>query len=99
MRIINSVINVHKTKNIKSEVATQLLYGDTFKKLKRIGPWIIIKSDTDNYRGFIKKKKFTSNQKNTHKVFSLSGGLDTSTLASVYANQGNKVNTVSFVYK
>jgi len=35
VRSNNSVINVYKKKNIKSKVVTQLLYGDTFKKLKK----------------------------------------------------------------
>ena len=37
MRSSNSAINVHKKNNIKSEVVTQLLYGDAFKKLKKKG--------------------------------------------------------------
>ena len=71
MRSNKSVINIYKAKNTKSEVVTQLLYGNTFKKLKEIGSWIRIKNDTDNYKGYIKKKNFTSNQKNTHKVYNL----------------------------
>jgi len=58
VRSNNSVINVHKKKNIKSEVVTQLLYGDTFKKLKKNGVWIKIKNDKDNYKGYIKNKNF-----------------------------------------
>ena len=75
MRINSPVINVYKKNNIKSEVVTQLLYGDTFKKLKKIGSWIRIKNNIDNYKGYIKKKKFTSNQKNTHKVYNLKTNL------------------------
>ena len=75
MRSNSSVINVYKKNNIRSEVVTQLLYGDTFKKIKKKGIWIKIKNDTDNYKGFIKKKKFTSNQKNTHKVCNLKASL------------------------
>ena len=71
MRVNKSVINIYKTKNTKSEVVTQLLYGDTFKKLKKIGSWIKIKNDADNYKGYIKKKIFASNQKNTHKIYNL----------------------------
>ena len=69
MRSNSSVINVYKKNNIKSEIATQLLYGDTFKKIKKKGLWIKIKNDSDNYKGFIKNKSFPSNQKNTHKVY------------------------------
>lgn len=33
------------------------------------------------------------------KIFSLSGGIDSSILATIYANQEKKINTISFVYK
>ena len=71
MKSNSFVINVHKKNNIKSEVVTQLLYGDTFKKIKKKGSWIKIKNDIDNYKGFIKNKTFPSNQKNTHKICKL----------------------------
>jgi cell wall-associated NlpC family hydrolase len=69
------VINVYKKNNIKSGVVTQLLYGDTFKKIKKNGSWIKIKNDSDNYKGFIKKNIFSTKQKNTHKVYNLSAKL------------------------
>ena len=69
------VINVYKKRSLKSEVVTQLLYGDTFKKLKKHGLWIKIKNDLDNYKGYIIDKKFPTNQKNTHKVFVLQSNL------------------------
>ena len=70
-----TVLNVYKKNSLRSEVVTQLLYGDTFKKVKRLGSWIKIKNDIDNYKGYIKTKKFFPNQKNTHKVFVLSSKL------------------------
>jgi len=69
------VINVYKKNNIKSEVVTQLLYGDTFKKINQTNAWIKIKNDSDNYKGYVKKKKFPPNLKNTHKIFVLSANL------------------------
>ena len=72
MRSTVSVINVLKKNNYNSEIVTQLLYGETFKKIKKVGSWIKIKNDLDNYKGYIKSKKFLTNQKNTHKVFNLS---------------------------
>ena len=75
MRSNLSFINVYIKKNTKSKIVTQLLYGETFKKLKKIGPWIKIKNDIDGYNGYIKFKKFLPNQKNTHKVFDLSAKL------------------------
>jgi len=70
-----SVINIYKKQNIKSEIVTQLLYGDSFKILKKNGKWIKIKNHTDNYRGYIIDKKFLYNHKNTHKICSLSSPL------------------------
>ena len=75
MRSNQSVINVYKKKSMKSEVVTQLLYGEIFKKLKQYGTWIKIKNDSDNYKGFIKNKKFPLGHKNTHKVYILSSNL------------------------
>ena len=75
MRSNFSVVNVYKKNNIKSGVVTQLLYGDTFKKIKKSGVWIKIKNDKDNYKGYIKNNKFPHNQKNTHKICSLSATL------------------------
>ena len=69
------VLNVYKKKNKKSEVVTQLLYGDSFKKLEQSGSWIKIRNDLDNYKGYIKSKKFPSNHKSTHKVSVLCSNL------------------------
>lgn len=75
MRNNSSVINVYKKNSLKSGVVTQLLYGDTFKKIKEKGSWFKIKNDADNYKGYIKKKQFPPNQKNTHKVCNLYANL------------------------
>ena len=75
MRSNFSVVNVYKKNNIKSGVVTQLLYGDTFKKIKKSGVWIKIKNDKDNYKGYIKYKNFQPHQKNTHKICNLSAAL------------------------
>ena len=58
MRSNLPIINVYKKKSTKSELSTQLLYGETFKILKQNKSWIKIKNDQDNYQGFIKEKKF-----------------------------------------
>ena len=82
MRNNLSLINVYKNKSTKSNIVTQLIYGDTFKVLKKSGDWIKIKNDYDHYKGFIKKRKFPINQKNTHKVYSL--------YADLYSEPKNK---------
>ena len=75
MRSDLSFINVHKKANIKSEVVTQLLYGDQFKIIKKRKSWLKIKNDLDHYKGFIKNKFFPSSQKNTHKIYKLNANL------------------------
>jgi len=68
-------LNVYKKRTIKSKIVTQLLYGDTFKKLKQTESWLKIKNDSDNYKGFIKNKNFSTLKKNTHKVFTVYSNL------------------------
>ena len=75
MKSNSPVINVYKKNNIKSEVVTQLLYGETFKVLKKLGSWIKIKNNSDNYYGYIKNSKFSIDQKNTHKISVLCANL------------------------
>ena len=82
MRSHFSVINVYKKKNIKSEVVTQLLYGDSFTIIKRRGQWTKIRNDIDHYRGYVKVKNFSLKKKSTHKVCNLS--------ASLYTKPSNK---------
>jgi len=81
-----TILNVYKKKTIKSKVITQLLYGDTFRKIQHSRSWLKIKNDLDNYEGYIKNKKFPPNQKNTHKVFVLYSNLYTK------PNNKNKIN-------
>ena len=72
-----SIINVYNKKNTKSKLVTQLLYGESFKIIKKNGKWIKIKNHSDGYKGFIKERKFPSNKKNTHKVYNLYANLYT----------------------
>ena len=79
------VLNVYKKKTKKSQVVTQLLYGDTFKKLEGKNSWIKIKNNLDGYIGYIKNGKFSQNYKNTHKVSVLQSNL------YLKANNKNKI--------
>ena len=69
------VLNVYKKRTKKSSVVTQILYGDTFKRIEQKGSWIRIKNDSDNYKGYIKNKKFNLDDKSTHKVYILHANL------------------------
>ena len=78
-----SIINVYNKKNTKSKLVTQLLYGESFKIIKKNGKWIKIKNHSDGYKGFIIKKNFLTKKKNTHKVYNLS--------ATLYSKPGTKI--------
>ena len=58
-----SIINVYNKKNTKSKLVTQLLYGESFKIIKKNGKWIKIKNHLDGYKGFIIKKNFPTKKK------------------------------------
>ncbi len=82
MRNNSSFLNVYKKKSVKSEVVTQLIYGDTFKKIKKTEDWIKIKNKSDNYTGYIKNKNFPPFQKSSHKVCVL--------LSNLYSKPSNR---------
>ena len=65
------VINLHKKPTVKSEIVTQMIYGDSFSISKKSKRWLKIKIKEDNYKGYIKNKKFSVFLKPTHKVNSL----------------------------
>ena len=63
-----SVINLHKKPSIKSEVVTQMLYGDSFSVHKKTQKWLKISIKEDNYKGYIQSKNFSDYISPTHKV-------------------------------
>ena len=66
-----SVINLYKKPYIKSEIVTQMLYGDSFSVDKKTQKWLKIRIKEDNYKGYIQSKKFSDYISPTHKVNSL----------------------------
>ena len=63
-----TIINLYKKPSTKSEIVTQMIYGDSFSILKKSKKWIKIKIKEDNYKGYILNKKFSYFLKPTHKV-------------------------------
>ena len=62
--------NLYSKPCINSEVSSQILYGEKFKIISRNRDWLKIKTNFDNYLGFIKKDIFLSSFKPSHKIFS-----------------------------
>jgi len=85
-----SIINLYKKPSVKSEIVTQMIYGESFKIVKKNKKWLSIKIKEDNYKGFIKERKFKDFEKSTHKVCSLQ--------ANVYQSSNNKkiINKLTF---
>ena len=63
-----TITNLHKRPSIKSEIVTQMIYGDSFSISKKSKKWLKIKIKEDGYNGFIKNRKFPKFLKPTHKV-------------------------------
>ena len=63
-----SIINLYKKPSIKSEIVTQMIYGDSFTIIKETNRWLKIKIKEDNYSGFIRNKNYKVYLKSTHKI-------------------------------
>ena len=51
-------INLYKSASLNSKISSQLLYGEKFKILKRKKEFLKVKTNYDNYVGYIKKSNF-----------------------------------------
>ncbi len=76
------IINLYKKASSKSEIVTQMIYGERFEIIKKLRKWLKIKIKEDRYNGYIRKQKFISYSKPTHKVSVLS--------AKIYKNTNSK---------
>ena len=87
------LINLYKENSSKSEVVTQMIYGENFKIINKFSKWMKIRIKEDGYIGYIKKKKFNIYSKPTHKVSVLS--------ANIYKNSNfkNKIGKLAYVSK
>jgi len=61
-------LNLYKHPSNKSEVVTQMIYGDTFSISKKTRRWLKIKIKDDGYKGYIQNKKYATYFKPSHKV-------------------------------
>ena len=85
-----TITNLYKKPSIKSEIVTQMIYGDSFSISKRGKKWLKIKIKEDGYNGFIKYRKYSKFLKATHKVNVLKSRV------FKYPNTSKKINDLSF---
>ena len=63
--------NINLKPSLSSEVISQILYGEKFKILSKKKGWVKIKTNFDNYIGYIKKSKYYKNFRPTNKIYKL----------------------------
>jgi len=63
--------NIYSKPFVNSEVVSQILYGEKFTILSIKNKWIKIKTNYDNYAGYIKKNNFFKKFKPTKKIYRL----------------------------
>ena len=85
-----SVVNLFKKPSKKSEIVTQMIFGESFSILKKTSRWLKIKIKEDGYRGYVLNKNFSKFLKPSHKVSILK--------AKVYKlpNKRKKFNIIPF---
>ena len=66
-----AVMNLYKKVSRKSEITSQLLYGESFSLIKKTDKWLKIKIKEDGYIGFMPKINLKPYLKPTHKVHKL----------------------------
>ena len=87
------VVNLYKKPSVKSEIITQMIYGEGFKIINRSLKWLKIKIIEDKYVGYIQNKKFFSYIKPTHKVSVI--------FANIFKNPNykNKITKLTYASK
>ena len=87
----NSLGNINLKPNSKSEVTSQILYGEKFKIISEKQNWIKIKTYYDNYIGYIRKKKYLQKFNPSKKIFKLK--------SRIYERKNKKlIKTNNFLY-
>ena len=87
---IYPLTSLHKRPSVRSEILTQMIYGDSFLILNKTKQWLKVKIKEDGYKGYIKNKNFPDFLKPTHKINILK--------AKVYkfSNKQKKINEITF---
>ena len=55
---ISLVANLHKKASSKSEIVTQIIFGERFSIQKKLRYWLKIKVKEDGYKGYIKRNTY-----------------------------------------
>ncbi len=80
-----ALTNLYKKPSLKSEIVTQMIFGDSFFVSKKTKKWLKIKIKEDNYKGYIQNKNFSPFIRPTHKISILK--------ANIYKNPNRSKKT------
>ena len=81
---IGNFSNIYKNPSKRSEVTSQIIYGEKFKILSKNRDWIKIKTLFDNYEGFIKNSNYIAKFSPNYKVYKIK--------ARIFKKPGIKTN-------
>ena len=70
-----SILNIHEKPNRKSNLSSQMIYGEKFNIIKKRNNWLKIKTSYDNYTGYIKNKNFIIKLNPKYKIYSLKSNI------------------------
>ena len=84
------IVNLYKKTSTKSEIVTQMIYGDSFSIIRKTKKWLTIKIKEDGYKGHVQNKKFNHYIRPTHKVQVLKAKI------YKYPNKKNVLNELTF---
>jgi cell wall-associated NlpC family hydrolase len=85
-----SVIPIRKEPNDKSEMTTQLLFGETFEIIDEQNNWSYIKIIFDSYEGWIDNKSISLISKDVFHQFKTNPSVVTQNLSNIIINDANE---------
>ncbi len=85
-----TILNIYKKPSLKSEVTSQMIYGESFSILKKKGKWIKIKTCDDFYTGYVKNRNYLEYLRPTHKISTLKANI------YKFPNKQIKIGELSF---
>jgi len=97
-----SVINLYKKPSVKSEVLTQMIYGESFSISQKKNNWLKIIIKEDNYKGYIQRKNYSEYLKPSHKVNKLRAKIYKSPSKRIILNElsfGSKIKILDKKYQ
>ena len=86
--------NIYKKPFKNSEITSQILYGEKFKILYKKKYWLKIKTNFDNYIGYIKNRDYIKNHNPTHKVSNLRANIINKSKTKTYLPFASKISII-----